>query len=193
MSAAPTVTIGRLANLVIPGGGLILIGSETVGVVIALLFTGAANLTIAASFVFPDDFSSTWRGLGMGVAAVTYLGAQFRYAQTVRDRHDQAVRKRRGAALGAARAALNGGHLDQAWLALEPLVEQAEQDLVLAYRIAQVLTARGDRAAAAAAWRRVRRLDRHRIYRQEVNQGEHGLSAPKGGLSGMDSSGSHPD
>ncbi|MFQ5806174.1 MAG: hypothetical protein ACE5I3_06980 [Phycisphaerae bacterium] len=168
MNVGGAVASGRLINLLVPGGGLILIGSETMGVLVALLFTAAATFAIAAVLLFPDDVLPTWRGLGIGVAIGTYLGAQIRYAQTVRSQREQAAEERRRVALEHARRALLAGRVDDAWQALQPLVERAESDLVLAYRLAQVLTARGDVAGARAAWRRVRRLDRHRLYRQEV-------------------------
>jgi hypothetical protein len=173
---ARNATRGQLINLVIPGGGLILIGSETIGVLVALLFTVAANYAIAALLLIPDEVPATWRGLSLGVAIGTYLGAQIRYAQTVRHGRASAAREQRGAALRAARGALLAGRVEDAWRAIQPLAEQAESDLVVAYRLAQVLTAREGSAAALAAWRRVRRLDRHRIYRQEVAENERTLS-----------------
>jgi hypothetical protein len=188
MSAGGMTTSGRLINLVIPGGGLILIGSETTGVLIALLFTAAANFAIAAGLLFHDDVSPTWRGLGIGVAIGTYLGAQIRYAQTLRCQRARAAAQRRRAALYEVRCALLAGRLEDAWRAIRPLIGQAEVDLVVAYRLAQVLTARGNGAAALAAWRRVRRLDRHRIYRQEVTENERALAGHAGLGEGADPS-----
>jgi hypothetical protein len=176
MSAAKYATSGQLLNLLIPGGGLILIGSETIGALVALLFTAAANFAIVAALLIPDEVPLTWRGLGLGVTIGTYLGAQIRYAQTVRHQRARAARQRRHAALGDARRAVLAGRADEAWQALQPLAEQADRDLVVAYRFAQVLTARGGGVAALAAWRRVRRLDRHRVYRQEIAENERVLS-----------------
>jgi hypothetical protein len=176
MSADKITTVARLINLVIPGGGLILIGSEAIGVLIATLFTASADLAIAASLLFPDDFASTWRGLAIGVAIGTYIGAQVRYAQTVRCRGQRLAESRRHAALRDARVALAAGRVSDAWCALQPLADEAERDVALAYRWAQVLTAKGSGAAAQAAWRRVRRLDRHRIYYQEIAENERMLS-----------------
>lgn len=175
LGADRTATGGRLANLVIPGGGLILIGSEITGVLVALLFTAAASFALAVCLLFPDDVSPSWRGLGVGVAIGTYVGAQVRYAQSVRELRARATGQLRRAVLSDVRCALLAGQVEDAWRALQPLREQAESDLVLAYRLAQVLTARGDGAAALAAWRRVRRLDRHRIYRQELAENERAL------------------
>ena len=178
----------RLVNLVIPGGGLILIGREILGVLIAVLFTVAACYALAATLLFPDDTSAAWRGLGIGVAIGTYLGAQIRYAQTVRYQADQAFGDLRRAALRAARGALRDGRAEDAWNALQPLLPQAEADLLVAYRVAQVLTARGNGLVALNAWRRVRRLDRHRIYREEVRANERALASELGDWSDRHSS-----
>jgi hypothetical protein len=192
MSAESNLTRGHLVNLLIPGGGLILVGSEVIGVLVALLFTVSASFALAVSLLFPDDLSPSWRGLGIGVAIGTYLGAQIRLAQTVRYRRERLAEGLRRRALREARAALLAGRVEDAWRALQPLAAHVEHDLVLAYRFAQVLTARGDGPAALAAWRRVRRLDRHRIYRQEVVEHERVLSGSPGVASGADGPGTHP-
>lgn len=178
MSETRGTAAARLINLVIPGGGLILIGSEVVGTLIALLFAVVANFAVAAGLLFPDDLSATARNLGIGVALGTYLGAQIRYAQTVRYRREVGQERQRRAALHAARAALERGRADEAWQALEPIADRAEDDLLVAYRVAQVLTARGAGRDAATAWQRVQRLDRHRIYRREVIASARRLSEP---------------
>jgi hypothetical protein len=180
MGAGRGMTGSRLVNLVVPGGGLILIGHETLGVLIGVLFTLSAGYALAATLLFPDDTSTTWRGLGIGVALGTYIGAQIRYAQTVRYEADQAFGDLRRSALGAARRALDAGRADEAWALLQPLLPQVETDLLVAYRVAQVLTARGDGGAALRAWRRVGRLDRHRIYREEVHVNERALARQLG-------------
>ena len=172
-----TASIGRLVNLVVPGGGLILVGSELLGVIVGLLFAATAGFALAATLLIPADVPATWRGLGIGVAIGTYLGAQIRFAQTLRERGAQASAERRRAALRAARSALLEGRVEAAWDSLAPLRDEFESDLVLAYRAAQVLTARGDGSAALVAWRRVRRLDRHRVYRREVLENEQALSS----------------
>jgi hypothetical protein len=176
MSAKPIAYCARLVNLVIPGGGLILIGSEITGTLVAVLFTAAACFSLGTSLAFPDDVSATWRGLGIGVALGTYVGAQVRFAQTLRYERGRASDELRRVALRDARDALSVGRVEDAWRSLQPIVRRVEADLLLAYRVAQVLTARGDDVAALRAWRRVRRLDRHRIYRQEVNEQERALS-----------------
>jgi hypothetical protein len=175
MTARATAVIGQLVNLVVPGGGLILSGNALLGVLIAALFTLTANFALLASLLFPDDFSATRRGLGIGVAIGTYVGAQIRYAQSLRSQRRQAADTLRHNVLGAVRSALLAGRVDDAWQAIQPLINQVNDDLVVAYRVAQVLTAREGGEAALAAWERVRRLDRHRVYRQQVADNERAL------------------
>ena len=170
LQAGRSASLARIVNLVIPGGGLILIGLEWLGVLVALLFAISANYAILATFILPDEVSRIWRGLGLGVAVGTYLGAQIRFAQTLRDSRRQehdAVRRR---ALAGARIALGEGRVEDAWQVLLPIHHLADRDLLVAYRIAQVLTARGDEPASAAAWSRVKCLDRHRIYYRELSE-----------------------
>jgi hypothetical protein len=187
MRASASATLSRLVNLVVPGGGLILIGSAASGVLLAALFTVTAAFAIVSNLLFPDDFASAWRGLGIGVALGTWLGAQLRLAQSVRRQRERAAGKLREATLRDVRAELLAGRFDDAWRAIQPMIHRADDDLALACRLAQVLTARESPVAARAAWRRVRRLDRHRIYRQEVEEGEWTLSQLEASASGSNS------
>jgi hypothetical protein len=166
----------RWVNLLIPGGGLMMIGRVWFGLVIALLFTLCANCALAFSLLFPDDVPSWAGGLATGLAGGTYLGAQLRFAQTVRSRRHGAANTRRRQALEATRACLAAGRYDQAWEAIRPLAAQAERDLLVAYRVAQVLTAKQDVDAALGAWQLVRRLDRHHVYREQIRSSERALS-----------------
>ena len=162
----------RMLNLVVPGGGLILIGHIASGLVIAILFTLSASVAMAAAWLFPDDVSRVWRGLVIGIALGTYLGAQLRYAQTVRWHRDEAFWDLRREQMKTARHALMEGRIEDAWEGLRPLMEEVESDLPLAFLAAQVLNHKGDGHAALSAWRRVRRLDRHRIYYRETRENE---------------------
>ena len=178
MNPNAIVSISRLVNLLIPGGGLILIGAEAIGVAVALLFAVAANAVLGSSLLFPDALTPAWRGLAIGVTLGTYLGAQIRFAQTVRQQQLRSADQQRRMALRDARQALLDDRVQDARNALQPVVDRADDDLPLAYRLAQVLTACGEQVAARAAWRRVRRLDHHKIYRSEVEAAEQTLSRP---------------
>ena len=162
-------------NMIIPGSGMILLGYEVLGLLVALLFTVAGGFALLATLLVPDDVSPTMRGLSIGIALGTYIGAQIRHAQTMRDRRQRELDARRKSALLGVRRALLKNQASQAWELLQPIIFLVEEDLAIAYRVAQVLTARGDGYAALAAWRRVKRLDQHRIYSMEVLENERTL------------------
>ena len=165
-------TFARWINLLVPGGGLIAIGDVWTGVVVALLFALSANGAIAARLLIPDEFSSWLAGLCIGVAGGTYIGAQFRIAHTVRERRREAGLKQRREALAAVSERLERGDGDGALEALTPLRIAADQDLLVAYRLAQVLTMKRDVSAALEAWQQVRVLDRHHVYRRQIANGQ---------------------
>ena len=149
----------RWINLIIPGGGMILLGYEVLGLLVALLFTVAGSFALLATLLVPDDVSPTMRGLSIGIALGTYIGAQIRHAQTMRDRTEKELDALRRTTLQEVRRALLENQPEIAWERLQPIMLRVEEDLAIAYRAAQVLTARGDGYAAVSAWRRVKRLD----------------------------------
>lgn len=171
MSRDREQTFARWINLLVPGGGLIAIRDVWTGVVVALLFTLSANAAIAARLLIPDEFSPWLAGLCIGVAGGTYIGAQFRLAHTVREQRREAALRQRRAALAAVCDRLERGDGEAALEALEPLRSAAEQDLLVAYRLAQVLTMKRDVSAALEAWQQVRVLDRHHVYRRQIANG----------------------
>ena len=71
-------------NLLLPGGGLILLGAVGSGLLAGLLFIACANFALVAVLWFPDDFSGTTQALGIGLAAGAYVGAQVRVMAQVR-------------------------------------------------------------------------------------------------------------
>lgn len=157
-------------NRIIPGGGLIGAGALVPGLIIATLFTVSANLAIVGTWIVPDDIPRVLTGLAIGVVAGSYAGAQFRLAQTLREQQRAEVARVRRETLSEAIQHLRSGDLDRAWERLESVRPLAESDLLVAYRRAQVLTARGDGAAAQRAWQRLEQLDRHHIYRAEITR-----------------------
>lgn len=177
MSATPSKAASRRArvlNLIAPGVGLILVGSTGLGVAIALGFAVLANLAIVADFVAPDDFGTTARAWLNGLALGVYFGSQVRLAGEIRRRREAQQDTERKRILRQANELLLSGDAEAAWDVLLPIAEQAEHDLVVAVRVAQVLLAKQD-PGAAAAWALVRRLDRHQIYRAQVREAEQRL------------------
>ena len=157
-------------NLLVPGAGLIVAGSPLAGSVLAILFTLCACGAIAANYLFPDDFSQRWRLLLAGAAGGVWVGTQLRLAQVLREGHFQAQLAERRTALRQAHQLLAAEKYDEAWQAISRIAHLAHSDLLVAYRMAQIATARGDVAAARAAWHHVRKLDTHRVYHPEYVQ-----------------------
>ena len=174
-------------NLLLPGGGLILIGAPWSGLLIGLAFAACANFALAAVLLFPDNFSPTHQALGTGLAAGASLGAQGRLAQTRRPMRAAAAAAWRRRMLWRTRELVERGEHAEALQTITPLAERWPDDLHVAYRVAQVLTEVGSADAAQDAWRRVRALDRHGLYRaqigagfQRLSQGERGAPATGG-------------
>jgi len=153
-------------NLLLPGGGMILIGSVASGLLGGLVFAACANLALLAVLLFPDDFSGTTQALAIGLAAGAYVGAQVRFAGCARKLREQTAASFRRRLLWQSQELLAHGEAAHAVEVLRPLADQACGDLLVAYRLAQALTAAGDVPAARAAWQQVRQLDRHGLYRQ---------------------------
>jgi len=172
----PPLRLVWWGNLVLPGAGLILLGSLASGLLGGLLFAACANFVIAAVFLFPDEFSATHQALGIGLAGGAYLGTQLRLAQAVRDHRKVAAEARRRQCLRRTEDLLVHGDTAAALEAIMPISDLADSDLLVAYRLAQALTAAGDAAAAHEAWQRVRRLDQHAIYKRQIDQAEQDLA-----------------
>ncbi|MBU0641267.1 MAG: hypothetical protein KKB50_20605 [Planctomycetes bacterium] len=175
MAAGAEATWARCVNLVMPGGGLILLGRVSSGVLIGLLFAVSANLAVWTTLLVPDNASLWVTGLCVGVSGGTYLGAQLRLTQTVRAQQRAAAAAARRQALRDVRAHIQAGDTERALLALEPIAAQAEYDLFVAYRLAQVLTMAGDARGAHTVWQWVRRLDTDRLYGDEARRNEQTL------------------
>ncbi len=182
-----TLRRARAWNLLVPGAGLVLCGCVGLGVGVGLAFAVLANVAIVADFIAPDAFSTFSRAWINGLALGVYFGAQVRLAGEVRRRREQLAGQQRRGILRQAHALLLSGDPQAAWEVLLPIAAEAERDLVVAYRVAQVLLAKGD-PGAAAAWALVRRLDRHRIYRDQIREAEARLRLSDHGRGASDAS-----
>ncbi len=168
--AGPCNNAGRasLLNLILPGGGLIAIGALLPGVLVGLAFAASANFALIAILLFPADFTRAYQALGIGLAVGCYLGAQIRLLTTIRARRRAAAARHRRQQLWHARELLERGEHGAALQVLSSLADTYADDLLVAYRLAQALSLAGSVHAARSAWERVRRLDRHGIYREQT-------------------------
>ncbi len=168
-----TARVATWVNLVLPGGGLVWIGSIWTGMLIGLVFVVSANLALVATLLIPADFGRWLQMLIIGFALGSYFAAQVRLAQDLRAMAEAAAREARREALRAAREHLLAGDVLAALEALRPVADRANHDLLVAYRLAQALSGSGDGDAAREAWQRVRKLDTHGIYRDEIREQLH--------------------
>jgi len=164
-----------LLNLLAPGAGLIVLGRLASGLLFGALFGLCANAAVWATLLVPDEFPR-WSKLAiLTLAALSYLAAQVRLAQSMRREAQRRQTDIRRAALVAARECLMQRDPVAALAALRAVQHLAARDVVVAYRYAQVYTALQDADAAHAAWQQVRRLDRDGVYRDERRAGEKAL------------------
>ncbi len=179
-SSRITVTAGVL-NLVAPGAGLTLIGALGWGIGLAVLFGLAANAAIAATWLFPDEVPPVWAAAFFGLAAASYMTAQVRLGQILRERRAASARALRRDRLAAVQDHLSQGAAEQAWERLQPLRAQAPDDLLVALLTAETLTSRGAGEEAARAWDRLAALDRHHLYREQIRAGRARLATASSG------------
>jgi hypothetical protein len=158
-------------NRVFPGAGLILAGSITAGLAVGLAFTATASLAIASYGLIPENVPPLARAGLLAAALAWYFCAQVWAAQAVRSRREAERAARRRGVLGRSLAALEQGEARLARELIEPLAAAEPDDLLVACRIAQILTALGDVPGAQAAWERLQRLDRHRLFRRDWEAG----------------------
>lgn len=159
-------------NLLVPGAGLILVGRIRLGLLLGLLFAACGSFAIATILIFPDDFSRIVQAAAIALAAGTYFGTQVGWVRGVRVSGARGVAAERRRVLRETQECLARGEAARALATIEPLAAQVPDDLLVACRLAQALSAVGDVPKARAAWRRVRQLDQHGIYRQQVREAE---------------------
>lgn len=167
MTAQRRAALARLVNILVPGGGLILLGAVWRGLLIGVVFTLLADFALLATLLIPDDVPGWARVAAVVGAVAVYALAQLRVEQYVHRRRRDADHKLRRAALLEARARLEEQAFEAALAALAPIMELSDHDLLVAYRIAQALTGAERHDAALDAWRRVQVLDVHHIYRTQ--------------------------
>lgn len=157
-------TISQWLNLLAPGAGVALLGPVWLGVAVGLIFIVLLNAAIVAIGWVPDEIGLRARKLLVLGAAIAYILAQLAMSRAARRYEHTTAAALRREALQAALEALAGGNGEAALLALQPLRSADPDDLHIALRVAQALSA-GNSPDAAVAWEHLRRLDRHHIYR----------------------------
>lgn len=167
-----TLRLAQRINWWLPGVGLILAHRLWLGLAVGVLFTLLANLVIWGAAIVPDSVPRFFLFLTGGLLAGTYAGAQYLLSRDVRHRRAAAHRAERTRILNQATEFLARGDIDRAGACVEALLPHAEDDLMVAVRVAQTLTAARDAPRGIEAWLRVRRLDIQAVYRRDAEEGE---------------------
>ncbi|MBL8880970.1 MAG: hypothetical protein JNG88_17790 [Phycisphaerales bacterium] len=172
MIAERTLTLARRVNWWLPGVGLIIAHRMWLGLAIAVLFTLLANFMIWGALVVPESMPRTLLAVAGALLIAIYGGAQFLLARDLHLRQAAAARIERARALRELQQHVASGEIEQALACVDQLHSHAEGDLLVAFHIAQTLTAAEDAPRGIEAWLRVRRLDAQAIYRREADAAE---------------------
>lgn len=168
-----------LVNLLIPGSAVILVGGPLPGALLALLYAAAASFAIWAVWIVPDSAAPWMTGIAVAFAAAAFVAGQLQLAQSLRRRRAERATDARRRVLQRVARCIDDGAYREALEALRPLQAAARQDLLVSFRVAQVLTLARIVPEAEAAWRHLRAIDIHHIYRDEISGYEALLARPR--------------
>ncbi|MDX2200639.1 MAG: tetratricopeptide repeat protein [Phycisphaerae bacterium] len=175
-SAAPNrvreAARAKLINLIAPGVGLVLVDRLFDGLLTAGAFGLSAGALLVATLVAPMAYSGAFRAFLAVAMVATYGLAQIAMerAAAARGRSDAAA-ERRALLQRSARSARYGDYAS-AIAQISEALEQSPEDLALRADLAILHDRAGNLDAARAAWRRVRELDRHRVYKEQIEAAE---------------------
>jgi hypothetical protein len=167
-------------NVLLPGSAVILVGGPLLGFLLVLLFAAAASFVIWALWIIPESAAPWMTGVALAFAAGSFVAAQLQLAQSLRRRHAALSAAARRRVLDAVHRHVDAAEYREALAALRPLQPAARSDLLIAYRFAQVLTLARQTPEARAAWRHLRAIDVHHIYRGEIEGYERLLAETEG-------------
>lgn len=175
-SAAPNrvreAARAKLINLIAPGVGLVLVDRLFDGLLTAGAFALSAGALLVATLVAPMAYSGVFRAFLAVAMVATYGLAQIAMerAAAARERSDAAA-ERRALLQRSARSARYGDYASAIAQVSEAL-EHSPEDLALRADLASLHDRMGNVEAARLAWQRVRELDRHRIYKEQIEAAE---------------------
>ncbi len=161
-------TLAVALNLVLPGGGLILLDATAIGVLFGAAFILLLNLALTAAFITPDDFARTGRLAAVAALVLIYAVAQ----AAMRSQLRRSSEARRAAALRQVLCEVEqlatNGDAAAALTRLELLATERPDDLLILHWRATLLTALGRTNEAQRTWAHLRRADRHGLFRDVI-------------------------
>ena len=147
-------------NVVVPGGGLIALRREWLGLAVAALFGVLGQVALLGLLMLPATIPMWLTAVCGGVAVVVWLGAQWLLWLRVRQATGPAV----GRELGMLRRQAEEAVARQKYAEAEDLLRVAltldDENLAVNVQWAETLTLMGQFRPARRAWRRVLYLDR---------------------------------
>ena len=158
----------RLANVILPGTGLIVRRREWLGISIALLFGICGNVVLAGLLIAPAVFP-VWLTTLAAILAVLTWGA----AQVLLWKQGTLLRRRTDlldSLLLDARGALERGDLPAAHVALESARVLDDENVELHVLWAALQQVEGNEHEVRRAWQRVLKLDRRGEYRTQAER-----------------------
>ncbi len=157
----------RLANLLIPGSGLILARREWSGLLLALLYGLFAQAALAGHFLAPAGIPR-WLTIAATIAAaLVWIAAQIVLARRIRWLKSPEARSQFDALVNESREAAARNDLETARASLAGALDIDDEHLDANAEFARLLMRMNPRAARKI-WRRVAALDRNHRFADEL-------------------------
>jgi hypothetical protein len=156
-----------LLNSLVPGGGLILLRRERLGVSLALCFCAAGELAILGEWLLPASVPRWVTLPGLATACGVWIVAQALLWSRLRTLSDPGLAEQKSTLIQLAREAMGDGIYVNARVALESALALDDEDLAANVLWARWLMTMGRFPDARRAWLRVEQLDRHDEYSRE--------------------------
>lgn len=160
----------KRANWLLPGVGCVATGATLVGLTLAAAFSTGLSLLLMLLWVVPDEASAPRIAGALALAVASWAASQAATSRGLRRWHAASAESARRAELCAVEELLRVAGPSSAAARLQAYCERVESDLPALARLAELHEMAGDAAAAQAAWRRVRKLDRHGLYRLQTRR-----------------------
>lgn len=160
-------TILGLADVIIPGSGLVGIGYPFRGIVMIASFTTAGHTLLAGLWTFPGAIQQPVLLLAATTCVSTWLLSRWWFFKAARATSDEDRDEQMLLCHDLAEQALAAGRHEEAYGALRVAATVDPADLNTQVRLARISAVTGRSREARKAWRRVGQLDRGLAFQKE--------------------------
>jgi hypothetical protein len=157
-----------IANLLVPGAGLIVVRREWLGLAVALLYTLLAQIGLVGILIVPLLVPRWLVITALGAAGAVWLVSQWLFLQASARLRDPASAEEIASLRQRAGEAVDAGDYQTAMQLLSLAGELDDEDLDTIVARANVLTLLGRFREARSDWHRVRRLDHSGRFTDET-------------------------